>query len=92
MSHNDFATVREMKYTSQHCSDKTTNDKMAFNRECYFPNCAKSRWIKLLSFVSGDDPPPRGSAPGWSRSEIFSVYRSRVIPVAFMKSKFALTG
>ena len=31
--HNGFATVREMKYTSPHCSDKTMNDRMALYRE-----------------------------------------------------------
>jgi len=30
-SHYCVTTVREMKYTSQHCCDKTTNDKMALN-------------------------------------------------------------
>jgi len=32
-AHNDFATVRGMSYTSQHCSDKTMNDRMALYRE-----------------------------------------------------------
>jgi len=32
MSHNGFATVREMKYTSQHCCDKTTDDKIPLHR------------------------------------------------------------
>ena len=41
-SHNGFATVRELKYASQHCSDKTMDDKMALYRECCFPNCTKS--------------------------------------------------
>ena len=31
--HNGFAAVREMKYTSLHCSDKTMNDRMASHRE-----------------------------------------------------------
>jgi len=48
-SHNGFATVREMKCTSQHCWDKTMDDKMALYRECCFPNYIKSWWIKLLS-------------------------------------------
>jgi len=34
-----------MKYTSQHCSDKTTDGKMALNRKCCFPNCARSWWM-----------------------------------------------
>jgi len=37
-----FTSVREMKYTSQHCCDKTMDGKMALYRECYFPNCSKS--------------------------------------------------
>jgi len=40
--HIGFATVREMKYTSQHCCDKTMDDKMALYRVCCFPNCTKS--------------------------------------------------
>jgi len=35
-SHDGFAAVREMKYTSQHCCDKTMEDKMAVTRECFF--------------------------------------------------------
>jgi len=35
-SHNGFATVREMMYTSQHCCDKTMVDRMALYRECCF--------------------------------------------------------
>jgi len=38
-----------MKYTPQHCCDKTIDGKMALYREGCFPNCAKSRWTKLLS-------------------------------------------
>jgi len=38
-------TVREMKYTSQHCCDKTMYGKMGLYRECCFPNCTKS-WGK----------------------------------------------
>jgi len=33
---NSLATVREMKYTSQHCCEK-----MAICSECFFPNCTK---------------------------------------------------
>ena len=40
-SHNSIVTVREMKYTSQSCSDKTMDDKMALYRECCFPDCTK---------------------------------------------------
>jgi len=40
-SHNGFATVREMMYTSQHCYDKTMDGKMALYRECCFPDCKK---------------------------------------------------
>jgi len=52
-SHNDFPTVREMRHTSQQCCDQTMDDKMVLNRECCFPNCTKSWWIKLLSQVLG---------------------------------------
>jgi len=44
-SNNSFATVREMKFTSRCCCDKTTDDKMALYRECCFPNCTKLWWI-----------------------------------------------
>jgi len=57
-SHNDFPTVREMKHTSQQCCDQTMDDKMAIYRECCFPNCAKSWWIKLLLQVLGGDGRP----------------------------------
>ena len=40
--------IREMKYTSQHCCDKTMDGQMALYRECCFPNCTKSWWTKLL--------------------------------------------
>ena len=42
--------VREMKHTSQHCYDKIMDGKMALYRECCFPNCTKSWWIKLQYF------------------------------------------
>ena len=58
-SHNDFPTVREMKHTSQQCCDQTMDDKKAWYRECCFPNCTKSWWIKLLSqILGGGDRPP----------------------------------
>ena len=44
-----------MTYTSQHCCDKTMDDKMALYLEFCFPNCKKSWWIKLHSFVLGGD-------------------------------------
>jgi len=34
-----------LKYTSQHCCDKTMDDKMALHCESCFTNCTKSRWI-----------------------------------------------
>jgi len=51
-------TVKEMKYTSQHCCDKTMDSKMTFYRECCFPNCSKS-WCKKVTFVGlmGSDRP-----------------------------------
>ena len=48
-SHNSFVTVRGMKYTSQHCCDKTVGDKLSLYREWCFPNFTKSWWKKLLS-------------------------------------------
>ena len=73
-SHNDFPTVREMKHTSQQCCDQTMDDKMALCRECCFPNCTKSWWIKLvLQVLGGDgrpplDPPlPQPQASYWYR-------------------------
>jgi len=61
-----------MKYTtyehttSQHCCDKTMDEKLGFYRECCFPNCTKSWWIKLLPQVSGGRSPqsPPGSVSG----------------------------
>jgi len=44
-SHYCVTTVREMKYTSQHCCDKTMDGKMALNCEYCFSNCTKSWWI-----------------------------------------------
>jgi len=52
-SHYGFSTVREVMCTSQLCCDKTTDGKMVLHRECCFPNCTKSWWIKLLSLVLG---------------------------------------
>ena len=40
-SHYGFTTVRKMKYTSQHCCEKTIDDRMGLYRECCFPNCKK---------------------------------------------------
>jgi len=36
-SHYGFNTVRQMKYSSQHCCDKTMNGQIALYRECCFP-------------------------------------------------------
>jgi len=47
--HYEFTTAREVDYTSQPCCEKTMDGKMALYRECCFPNCTKSWWIKLLS-------------------------------------------
>jgi len=41
-SHYGFTTVREMKYTSQHCCDKTIDDRLDLHRVGCFPNCKKS--------------------------------------------------
>jgi len=40
------------------------DDKMAFYRECCFPNCTKSLWRKLLQWILGgspQSPPPRSA-------------------------------
>ena len=42
-----------MKYISQHCCDKTTDDKMALYGECCFQKCIKLWWKQLLSYFSG---------------------------------------
>jgi len=41
-SHDEFTTLREMKYASQHFCDKTMDGKMALYCECCFPNCTQS--------------------------------------------------
>jgi len=47
-SYYQFTTPRDMKYTSQHCCDKTIDVKIALYHECCFPNCTNSWWKKLL--------------------------------------------
>jgi len=64
--HYGFNTLRDMKYTSQHCCDKTMDGKMTLYRECCFPNCTKLWWINLLSYVLRGRSPQRphtGSDP-----------------------------
>jgi len=60
-------SVKEMKYTSQHCCDKTVDGKMALYRECCFLNCSKII-VKKVTFVGFRRViapiAPRGSAPG----------------------------
>ena len=41
-THNGFAIVREMKDTSQHCCEKTMDDKMSLYRVCCFTNSTRS--------------------------------------------------
>jgi len=58
--------AKRMKYNSQQYCDKTMDDKMALYRECCFPSCRRTWWIKLYSQVvwggkSSQSPP--GSAP-----------------------------
>ena len=52
-----------MKYTSQHCCDKTVDRNMALYRKCCFPIGTKSCWMKLLSYVSGGRSPPSPDPP-----------------------------
>jgi len=59
--HYTFTTLREMKYTSQNCCDKTMDDTMGLYRECCFPNCKKLWWIKILSKVFGDGDCPNNT-------------------------------
>jgi len=83
-SHMGFSAVREMKYTSHHCCDKTMDERMAFNREhwdnsnmtkdlfefgliCWFPNCKKSLWITLLTWVLGAERPSVNPSLTWSK-------------------------
>ena len=54
----------EVGCASQHCCDKTVDGKMTLCRECYFPKCTKSRWVKLLLQVSGRAITP---IPPWIR-------------------------
>jgi len=44
-----FHYCKRDEYTYQHCCEKTIYDKFALRRECYFPNCTKSWWLKLHS-------------------------------------------
>ena len=47
-------------HASQQSCDKTVDGKMALYRECCFPNCTKSRWLKIfLSVLKGHDSPNR---------------------------------
>jgi len=47
-SHYGFSTAREMKYTSQHCCDKTMDGKMALYRKCCFPICHGEETYKIM--------------------------------------------
>ena len=71
ISHNSFTTVREMKYASQHCCDKTIDDKTSLYREQCFPNFTNSLWQNILSQVLGERSPQfpsSGSARGVKRN------------------------
>jgi len=58
-SHNSFATVRGMKCTTQHCCDKTMDDKMAFKSRMLFFEFSKIMLNKVafLGFRSDDRSP-----------------------------------
>jgi len=47
-----------MKYTSQHCCDKTMDVKMALYHECCFLNCTKSWWKSYFRRLRGGGSPP----------------------------------
>jgi len=58
-------TVREMKFTSQHCCDKTIGGNVALYRECCFPNY--KIMVSKVSFLGFNGRPlqlhPTGFAP-----------------------------
>jgi len=47
-----------MRYTSQHCCDKTMDVEMALHRECFFPNCTKLWWKVTFVVFWGAIAPP----------------------------------
>jgi len=47
-----------MKYTSQHCCDKTMDNKMALHRECCFSNYTNHGKTSYFRRFLGDDRPP----------------------------------
>jgi len=49
-SQNNFTAIREIKYTSQNCRDKTVDNRIALYRECCFPNGTKSM-VNKVTFV-----------------------------------------
>jgi len=51
-----------MKYTSQHCFDKTIKDKMTLHREYCFRNCTKPWRIKFVGFRGCNRTPVAGPA------------------------------
>ena len=47
-----FSTVIRKKHTSQHCCNKTMDDKMALYHERCFPNCKKTWWKVAYAKIS----------------------------------------
>jgi len=45
-----------MKYTAQHCCDKTVDGKMPLYRECFFRICTKSM-VNEVTFVDRPNRP-----------------------------------
>ena len=80
--HWGFAALRGMCYTLQHYFDKTIDDEMALYRECCFTKCKKSRWIKLLSYVSRGEiapTPPAPVDPTLSRASFIALLQAKAI-------------
>jgi len=61
MSHSGFATVRRMKYTSQHYCDKTMDNKMALSQmlfsELYKIVVIKVTFAGFRVVIATLDPP-----------------------------------
>jgi len=66
-----FTTAREMKYSSQHCCDKTMDGKVALYREWCSPNCTKII-VNTVTFVGF-----RGSITPWNRPAIRALSNDR---------------
>ena len=57
-SHNGFRYCKKNEVYFTTLLSQNKGRKIAFYRMCCFPNCKKTWWIKLLSYVIGVDRPP----------------------------------